>query len=123
MKHDVTKSSLVMIRTEERAWQEVSLDTRSNVRGWLCVGGKSGPVIDATPSAPSLAVPGTTYGTLPLDWDLTLAIEKRLSDLKRAVVTVPATRPPSRAHTGADRSRCGRSCGRGVAARLRRGAA
>jgi hypothetical protein len=42
--------------------------------------GSLDPVVDVTQSAPKLV--GTTYGTLPLDWDLTLAIEKRLSDLK-----------------------------------------
>lgn len=44
--------------------------------------GSLDPVVDVTQSAPGLVVPGKTYGTLPLDWDLTLAIEKRLAELK-----------------------------------------
>ena len=44
--------------------------------------GSLDPVVDVTQSAPGFAVRGTTYGTPPLDWDLTLAIEKRLTDLK-----------------------------------------
>lgn len=44
--------------------------------------GSLDPVVDVAHPAPRVVVPGTTYGTVPLDWVLMLAIETRLSDLK-----------------------------------------
>lgn len=44
--------------------------------------GTTDPTTDVAPSAPRLVAACASCSTLPLDWDLTRAIERRLADLK-----------------------------------------